>query len=96
MDPRYVLDEMEIYEIKPLLESLHEKNKETWEQTRLIMYTTAQVNSSKKLKVNDILEFPWEKKPDTPPEIEDTLENRQKLIREALEYEKLFKLQEGN
>ena len=86
---------MEIYEIKPLLESLHEKNKETWEQTRLIMYTTAQVNSSKKLKVNDILEFPWEKQPDTPPEIEDTPENRQKLIEEALEYEKLFKLQEG-
>ena len=57
MDPRYVLDEMEIYEIKPLLESLHEKNKETWEQTRLIMYTTAQVNSSKKLKVNDIIKI---------------------------------------
>lgn len=39
------------------------KNMEDWEQTRLISYITAQVNSSKKLKLNEIVKFQWDEKP---------------------------------
>ena len=36
------------------------KSKEQWEQARLIGYITAQTQSTKKLKVTDIIKFPWE------------------------------------
>lgn len=32
-----------------------------WEMTRWLMYVVAQVNSRKKLDLNNILKFPWEK-----------------------------------
>lgn len=36
------------------------KHKEQWEQTRLISYLIAQINSKKKLKLQDIIKFQWE------------------------------------
>lgn len=60
LDPEYVLDKMQQYEIKPLVKYLHLKNKESWEQTRLLGYITAQGNSTKKLKPTDIIKFPWD------------------------------------
>ena len=49
-----------MYELQPFMENIHLANKESWEQARLGAYITAQVNSSKKLKITDIIEFPWE------------------------------------
>ena len=49
-----------MYELQPFMENIHLANKESWEQARLGAYITAQVNSSKKLKITDIMEFPWE------------------------------------
>lgn len=51
---------MQMYEIAPYIRNLHLKSKEGWEQARLGAYITAQVNSTKKLKITDIMEFPWE------------------------------------
>lgn len=51
---------MDWYEINSLLKYRYYAYKEQWEQTRLITYMTAQVNSSKHLKVTDIITFPWE------------------------------------
>lgn len=39
----------------------HYAHKDEWEQARLIAYLVAQTNSTKKLKMSDIIEFPWEK-----------------------------------
>lgn len=50
-----------MYEITPYIRNIHLRSKESWEQARLGAYITAQVNSTKKLKVTDIMEFPWEK-----------------------------------
>lgn len=58
--PQYVLDEMEVYEINAALKFSHLSYKDNWEQARLIAYMVAQVNSKKKLKFTDIVEFPWE------------------------------------
>lgn len=60
LPPSYVLDEMDWYEVNSLLKYRYYVVKEQWEQTRLITYMTAQVNSSKHLKVTDIITFPWE------------------------------------
>lgn len=55
---------MQWYEINALLTG--KENKTSWEQTRMICYMIAQVNSKKKLKPTDILSFTWdEKKEDT-------------------------------
>lgn len=60
LSPKYVLDEMEMYEVRTLCKYQHYRSQESWEQTRLSSYITAQVNSSKKLKFQDIVKFPWE------------------------------------
>ena len=49
-----------MYEVQPLVSNIYKKNKEGWEQTRFLAYVTAQVNSTKKLKINDILNFSWD------------------------------------
>ena len=51
---------MQFYEVKPLLNGLYARHKENWEQTRFLGYITAQVNSTKKLKKEDILKFDWD------------------------------------
>ena len=38
------------------------RNKESWEQARLISYLIAQTHSTKKLKLEEIVKFPWEQK----------------------------------
>lgn len=60
LDPSYVLDEMEFYEIRPLLKYEHYSHRDDWEQARLIAYMVAQVNSKKKLTFQDITKFYWE------------------------------------
>ena len=51
---------MQLYEIPTLVKGISLKNRESWEQTRYISYITAQVNSTKKLKPTDILQFSWD------------------------------------
>ena len=61
ISPDYFLDEMQWYEIDACLKGLYNKNKTSWEQTRMISYIIAQVNSTKHLKPTDILSFNWDK-----------------------------------
>ncbi len=55
------MDKMEMYEVKAVMEYEYYAHKDDWEQARLIAYMTAQVNSTKQLKITDILKFYWEK-----------------------------------
>lgn len=57
----YVLDSMQWYEVNALLKYKHYKIKDNWEQSRLISYLIAQVNTKKTLKLEDIISFEWEK-----------------------------------
>lgn len=61
LTPGYVLDEIEMYEINSLMTYSYYRNKESWEQARLITYLIAQTHSQKKLKLEDIIKFEWEK-----------------------------------
>lgn len=73
IDPGYVLDEMQFYEVEALIENLWMKNKESWEQTRTVSYITAQCQSTKKLDMKEMMSFPWEKEEkieDNPEELE--------------------------
>lgn len=86
IDPGYVLDRMEFYEIEALIENLWMKSKESWEQARLQAYITAQVNSTKKIEMSDLLTFPWEK----DVKVEDTPEDKEALMNEIKEWEKIM------
>lgn len=55
---------MEVYEMKAILDNLYLKDKEGWEQTRMLAYIMAQVNSTKPLKASDIMRFLWDKQPE--------------------------------
>lgn len=59
-DPEYFLDRMEPYEIQAALNGARLRDRDSWEQTRLIAYVLAQSNSTKPLKPEDILKFPWD------------------------------------
>ena len=60
MSPDYFLYKMTFGEIEAFLTGFYRRNRETWEQTRILGYIIAQVNSTKKLKQTDILRFPWD------------------------------------
>ncbi len=60
LQPDYVLDKIEWYEINALLKYSYYKYKDGWEQSRLIAYMIAQTNSTQKLTVDDIMHFYWE------------------------------------
>ena len=79
---------MQWYEISAALKYQYYAVKDGWEQARLISFLIAQSNSTKKLKMEDILEFPWEKNSNEP--IEDrtmiTKEDIERLRKEAEQY----------
>lgn len=51
---------MQWYEISAALKYCYYAFKNQWEQARLISYVTAQVQSTKKLKFEDIIKLPWD------------------------------------
>ena len=54
------MDIMPIYEAELYIENSYLSSKENWEQTRLQLLVSAQANSKKRLKLQDILKFPWD------------------------------------
>ena len=77
LQPSYVLDEMEMYEIKALMDYEYYSHKDEWEQTRMIAYMIAQTNSTKKLTYKDITNFYWEKE----EEVHDTSISKEDIER---------------
>ena len=80
---------MEEWEVYNFYDSLKYCNRSEWEQTRLIMYILAQVNSKKKLEMTEILSFPWDRAEDTH-DIEMTNEQRDRLKEKAKAMEKIL------
>lgn len=56
------MDKMQDWEIFEFFNNLQYSNSVDWEMTRWIMYSIVQSNSSKQLKVTDILKLPWDNK----------------------------------
>lgn len=76
-----------MYEVKAIMDYDYYSYKDSWEQARLIAYMVAQTNSTKKLKLTDILKFHWEKEnTDTAISNEDVARLREK----AKQYENLI------
>ena len=88
LDPGYVLDRIQTYEIEALIENMWMKSKESWEQARLQAYLTAQVNSTKRIDMTEFMTFPWEKI--ETEKIDDTKEDRETLMKEMKEWENIM------
>lgn len=84
LDPEYVLDKMQMYELEPLISNLHKKDRNSWEQARMIAYVIAQCNSTKKLKPTDIMQFTWDN--DTTGETSISNEDIKRLKEKAKQY----------
>lgn len=78
---------MMFYEVECLIDNMWRKNKESWEQTRTLGYITAQSQSTKKLDMQSLMTFPWEKgKSDDIP----TEEERDEIVKEMKAIEKMM------
>lgn len=84
--PKYVLDEMEMYEAKALLDFEYYSHKDGWEQARMIAWMIAQVNSKKQLHTDDITKFYWEKGETIEHDTKITKEDVERLKNKAQEY----------
>lgn len=60
VSPAYFLDKMSFSEVETFLTGFYRRNRDTWEQTRILGYIIAQANSTKQLEQTDILRFPWD------------------------------------
>lgn len=86
LNPEYVLDKMEMYEIRALLKYEHYSHKDEWEQARMIAYMIAQTNSKKRLTYQDITKFYWENEEQEEHETSITKQDIERLRQRAQAY----------
>jgi len=80
VQPAYFLDEITPVEVNALLNQYFENYKNGWEQTRFISYIIASCNSTKELKVTDIIEFSWDKVIEAIPDKKILINYQNQLI----------------
>lgn len=87
------MNQLEDWEINTYINLVPYSDRNAWEQTRTQMYITAQVNSTKKIKPKDLLEFAWEmeKKPKKMQKIVPTHKEIEKAKNMALQFEEMLK-----
>ena len=91
IDAEYVMDRMQMYEVSALMQYSYHKHKDEWEQARLVSFLIAQTNSSKKLKMEDIIKFSWEKEQEKEKdESSVTKEELEQMMKEADEMRKIM------
>lgn len=82
--PDYVLDRMEPYEIDIALSGLSLKERDSWEQTRQIVYSIFQVNSRDRLSPDKIFPLPWDSEPEQEEISESECERLKKMMDEFI------------
>lgn len=76
---------MDFIEVESFIDGLNRRNREAWEQTRLLGFIIAQSNSTKTLKQTDILWFPWDEEEKKDTSVTD--DEMKRLRAKAKEYE---------
>lgn len=56
----YFLEKMQPWEVDAIMENANFIDSPEWDRTRLEMYSNMSIWSKKKLKITDILSFPWD------------------------------------
>lgn len=87
IDPSYVLDRMEMYEVRALMKHSSKRNRDSWEQTRMLAFVMARCAGAKNLdRIQDIMRFPWEDGPDDKPEIAPTTKEDVEMLKAKARY----------
>ena len=68
------------------MRNAYKKSRDSWEQCRFISYVLAQINSTKKLKLTDILSFTWDKEEEDDKNTIITNEDIERLKNKAKQY----------
>lgn len=76
---------MDFIEVESFIDGLNRRNRESWEQTRLLGFIIAQSNSTRTLKQTDILRFSWDEEEKKDTSVTD--EEIQRLRAKAKEVE---------
>lgn len=79
-------------EVEAFLTGFNRRNREAWEQTRVIGYIIAQANSTKKLEQTDILRFPWDNERETKKDTQVSDEEMLRLREKAKQVAQNFKM----
>lgn len=79
-------------EVEAFLTGFNRRNREAWEQTRVIGYIIAQANSTKKLEQTDILRFPWDNENETNKDTQVSDEEMLRLREKAKQVAQNFKM----
>jgi hypothetical protein len=58
-----------------------------WEQTRFVAYITAQTQSTKKLKIEDIMRFPWDRQQKKNKTAPVDAETHKRMVERMKKYE---------
>lgn len=77
---------MEMYEVKAIMDYAYYAHKDEWEQSRLVAWMVAQVNSKKKIKLEDIIAFYWEKEKDADTTTSISNADVDRLRKQAQQY----------
>lgn len=86
MSPSYFFYELEIPEAEAYLRGLEESRRSAWEQSRLVAYVIAQVNSRKQMRPSDIVPLPWDGETSGDRTPEPMTEEEKREIEEEMKY----------
>ncbi|WP_455639773.1 hypothetical protein [Parabacteroides sp.] len=91
MDPVYFLDKASISEIGDYLEGAAERERESWEQTRILSYIVARVGGCEAETAEEFLPLPWDEEDEDTGTAEVDPDELKKLREEAILIEKELK-----
>ncbi|MGL5894556.1 MAG: hypothetical protein ACRCZM_08080 [Bacteroidales bacterium] len=72
-----------MFELESVFIGIELKERSSWEQARAIAYTTAQSQSTKKLKPDDIMKFRWDNSTAISSDKSVTIKDKERLARKA-------------
>lgn len=84
IDPRYVMDEMPLYEADLYLSRAYYVAQELREDLRMVTWATCQVNTKRHIKPSDIYQLPWERErnePEPAPDLDIIKQLQQKGLK---------------
>lgn len=85
LNPTTLLERLRPSEAIEHVSLLNYSDREGWEQTRMMCYTIAQVNSKNTINPQSIMKFPWDEK---PQKVEVTAEDKERLKKRSEEIAK--------
>lgn len=84
------MDRMEEWELVPILSGLQFTDRNSWEQTRLMLYSLVSMFSKQEKSLTDVMTFPWEST-EKLKDVEMSNDDKEKLRAKAEEIAKKLK-----